>query len=506
MTTTPLHLGKMTADLSQIRPMREKLSQALVETELSTDKQQHILLAFSEWTTNLIKYSQPKSIALDIEKSHHQLTLSILDDGPPFKDIKNHFVNADSAIEEGNLSEGGRGLFIIKRFFPEFQYEKRENKNCFSVSIDLLHKPHIAIVEDDLSVSALLSSFLSDNFVTETFNDAQSFLVATQSTHFDLVISDISMPEMDGLELKKQLSGIRETNLMPFIFLTANDDEKVEDKAADLGIDDYLHKPVTKQHLHTVIKRVLKRKQQAGDLLDKKVTQTLHPHLPSEINGIRIVNVSQSASAGGGDFIVHMNSTERDVIVLGDVMGHGLDAKFFAHVYAGYIQGLIKSLSPSQNAQDLLSKLSSLVSDDTYLESVIVTCLILTIEKNGVVHIANAGHPKPIVLANGSMKTVDVSGALLGLDKTAHYEQSEISLNECRLLIYTDGLFEIGNTHEARESNKNKMEKCITKSAAKPIDVAVSEITKEFNTLCGHNPQDDMTFIMFSYNTQLESL
>jgi len=500
MKSTPIHLGNMTADLNEIRPMREKLSQALMQTELASDTQQHVLLAFSEWTTNLIKYNQPKSIWLEFEKSLTHFTLTILDDGPSFKDINNRFANADSAIEPNNFSEGGRGLFIIKEYFPDFSYITEANNNCFSVSIGMAHKPRIAIVEDDVSVSQLLSVFLSDQFRIETFIDAPSALAAIQSTHFDLVISDISMPGMDGFDLKKQLSNIRETNLLPFIFLTSSEDEKVEDQAADLGIDDYLHKPVTKQHLHTVIKRVLKRKQQAGDLLDQKVTESLHPNLPSEINGIRLANVSQSASAGGGDFIVHMISPERDVIILGDVMGHGLDAKFFAHVYAGYIQGLIKSLSPTQNASDLLTKLSALVSDDSYLESVIVTCLVLTIEKNGVIHIANAGHPKPIVLTNGVMNTIDVSGTLLGLNPDTRYEQIDITLKESRLLVYTDGLFEIGSSQEVRESNMNKMEKCIKKSAGKSLDVAVGDISKEFNILCGNNPQDDMTLLMLAFS------
>ncbi|CAN5297698.1 response regulator transcription factor [soil metagenome] len=79
--------------------------------------------------------------------------------------------------------------------------------------------------------------------------------------HFnpDLVLLDIMMPKMDGLEVCRNMRSDAELRHIPIIFLTARGDEKTEVDGLDLGADDYITKPISTTKLISRIKAVLRR-------------------------------------------------------------------------------------------------------------------------------------------------------------------------------------------------------------------------------------------------------
>ncbi|MDA1379023.1 response regulator [Plesiomonas shigelloides] len=101
-----------------------------------------------------------------------------------------------------------------------------------------------------------------------------------------MILSDIAMQGMDGLSLRKNLSGQLETDILPFVFITGDDSGHVRQTAARLGVDDYLVKPVKKAALLDIVSRVLQRslhlKNRISQRLDPKVTAGLRPSLPSK--------------------------------------------------------------------------------------------------------------------------------------------------------------------------------------------------------------------------------
>ena len=104
----------------------------------------------------------------------------------------------------------------------------------------------VLCVEDDPETAALIAEELTERgYVVTVAHDGSEGLEAIRMTMPDLVLSDINMGRMSGLELLKQLGtlGPRFENL-PFIFLTALDDRDTQLAGWELGADDYVTKPV----------------------------------------------------------------------------------------------------------------------------------------------------------------------------------------------------------------------------------------------------------------------
>ncbi|MCJ8343632.1 MAG: response regulator transcription factor [Cetobacterium sp.] len=117
----------------------------------------------------------------------------------------------------------------------------------------------VLIVDDTLIIVELVKDILKrENIeVDEAFNGLEA-LDKIKLKNFDLIIVDIMMPELNGLELVKI---IREFSEVPIIFLTALSDEKSQTLAYDYGADGYLTKPFSAQILLSIVKRFLNKKE-----------------------------------------------------------------------------------------------------------------------------------------------------------------------------------------------------------------------------------------------------
>jgi len=117
----------------------------------------------------------------------------------------------------------------------------------------------IALVDDDRNILTSVSIALeSEGFEVETYNDGVTGLEGLSINPPDLVVLDIKMPRMDGLELLRRL---RQTTDLPVIFLTSKDDEIDELFGLKMGADDFIKKPFSQRLLVERIKTVLRRSQ-----------------------------------------------------------------------------------------------------------------------------------------------------------------------------------------------------------------------------------------------------
>lgn len=116
----------------------------------------------------------------------------------------------------------------------------------------------ILVVEDDADLNELQCRFLNDSgYAAFGVRSAGEALDALYSKTYDLIISDIMMPGMDGFQLAKLIRA--ENKEIPILFLTARDDFMSKEKGYDLGIDDYMVKPVNLNELLLHIKALLRR-------------------------------------------------------------------------------------------------------------------------------------------------------------------------------------------------------------------------------------------------------
>jgi two-component system response regulator ChvI len=117
--------------------------------------------------------------------------------------------------------------------------------------------PTIALVDDDRNIQTSVSMALeAEGFKVRVYDDGAEALKGLTATPADLVVLDIKMPRMDGMEL---LGRLRRTSRVPVIILTSKDEEIDEVLGLKLGADDYMRKPFSQRLLIERIRAVLRR-------------------------------------------------------------------------------------------------------------------------------------------------------------------------------------------------------------------------------------------------------
>lgn len=116
----------------------------------------------------------------------------------------------------------------------------------------------ILVVEDDTKLNKIVCTFLNDRGYSATgCLNARDAYDTMYNALFDLIISDIMMPEIDGYEFAKTVRDINKT--IPILFMTARDDIVSKQKGFRAGIDDYMVKPVDLDELILRIEALLRR-------------------------------------------------------------------------------------------------------------------------------------------------------------------------------------------------------------------------------------------------------
>jgi|GEM_PF-782148 len=201
-------------------------------------------------------------------------------------------VSKDS-YDEIELFESEEKIVYQESSFPEPISAKME---------DSLEKESILIVEDDHDLRIYLKNVLKARYnVFEASNGLKGLNTAVKKIP-DLIVSDIMMPEMDGIEMCRELKKQKETSHIPVLMLTAKTDLTQQNEGLEAGAWDYITKPFNTKALLTKIKNIIKARnefreamlqQNIGIELKKcytpfdqqliaKATQIIHEHMGEE--------------------------------------------------------------------------------------------------------------------------------------------------------------------------------------------------------------------------------
>jgi two-component system phosphate regulon response regulator PhoB/two-component system alkaline phosphatase synthesis response regulator PhoP len=121
-------------------------------------------------------------------------------------------------------------------------------------------KKTIALVEDEPDIVELLEIHLSKGgFQVKSFTSGKSFLDYLKKNTPDVVILDLMLPDIDGLEICKQVRALNSTAEVAIIMLTAKSEEVDKILGLELGADDYVTKPFSPKELVARVKAVLRR-------------------------------------------------------------------------------------------------------------------------------------------------------------------------------------------------------------------------------------------------------
>ena len=277
-----------------------------------------------------------------------------------------------------------------------------------------------------------------------------------QEQDVDLVITDINMPEMDGLTLLGRLSE-RSLDLRSVV-LSAYGDMKNIRTAMSLGAFDFVSKPVDFDDMKETIERSLVNLEQWREALASRdqlisLRQELdlagriqRSSLPAEfpsVSGFDFHAVLQPAREVSGDFYDVMRlDGGRLGLVVADVSGKGVAAALFMMGTRTLLRGAAIGLGdPAQ----VLSEVNSLLCRDN-VESMFVTVFICVLDPaSGTLVYANAGHPPPLLArADGLVEALEsAENMVLGLQPGVHYQSFSLSLEPGdAVFMYTDGVSE----------------------------------------------------------------
>jgi two-component system phosphate regulon response regulator OmpR len=119
--------------------------------------------------------------------------------------------------------------------------------------------PHVLIVDDDHKIRDLLARYLyTQGFRVTTAADAEMAQASLRGLDFDIVLLDIMMPGMSGLELAREIKAVRD---IPICMLTARSEPEQRIEGLEIGVDDYVPKPFEPRELLLRLRNILRRGQ-----------------------------------------------------------------------------------------------------------------------------------------------------------------------------------------------------------------------------------------------------
>jgi DNA-binding response OmpR family regulator len=149
---------------------------------------------------------------------------------------------------------------------------------------DAVLMPHVLIAEDDADIAALMRHSLEKSgYTVEAVASGRRTLAAITARLPDVLILDLMLPEMSGLDVCRSLRSRRETASLPIIMVTARGEESDRVVGLELGADDYVTKPFSPKELVARVGALLRRTTRTSD------TPPILAHGPVEIDRARHV-------------------------------------------------------------------------------------------------------------------------------------------------------------------------------------------------------------------------
>jgi two-component system response regulator MprA len=168
--------------------------------------------------------------------------------------------------------------------------------------------PRVLVVEDDEEIAQVLQRSLRlDGYEVRLAADGEAALDAAAAYRPDLVILDLGLPRLDGMEVARRL---RAAGDVPILMLTARDALEARVEGLDAGADDYLIKPFERQELLARLRALLRRRPPRGSASLVVADLSLNPDTHEVHRGERTIELTQREF----ELLEHLMRNERIVV------------------------------------------------------------------------------------------------------------------------------------------------------------------------------------------------
>lgn len=284
----------------------------------------------------------------------------------------------------------------------------------------------------------------------------------------DLILLDIMMPEIDGLEACKRIKQNERFKDIPIIFVTALEDKNKLAEALDIGGIDYITKPINKVELLARIRVALRLKAELDwhkqhenkiqyelDLATHVQRSLLTPPFKEEKIQIE-VSYLPSFNLAGDMYYWHKISEHRYAIILLDMMGHGISASLVCMFISSVLRESIKQLVEPELVIKELNRYMLLLHNEKIGIPYYFTAIYMVVDtEQKTIEYVNAGHPPGFALVDGNkMVPIDKGSCSVGFFDEIDVKKEVITYEkDIQIMLYTDGVLEAMGTCEI-ESEK----------------------------------------------------
>ena len=379
----------------------------------------------------------------------------------------------------------------------------------------------ILSVDDELDLEVLLTQYFRRQIRKGEYefafahNGLEALQKLLETPDFDIILSDINMPEMDGLTLLAKVNELKNP-AMKCIMVSAYGDMDNIRSAMNKGAFDFATKPIDLDDLSRTIEkaieqvRYIRESQQEHNQLESikndlaiagEIQQTILPRsfppFPELTEVVDIYASMTPAKDVGGDFYDFFQiDDERIGLVIADVSGKGVPASLLMAVSRTLLRATaLRGVSSAEcltYANKLLCKES--------LDSMFVTVFYgIYHYKTGMMDYTNAGHNPPYLLRGG--RTVEclpvASNFVVGVFDDIEFESNTLTFGiGDTLLLYTDGVTEAFNDKREQFSERNLQDILASMHESSSAKEVVTSVLQSVKIFSGDYPQsDDITLL-----------
>lgn len=349
------------------------------------------------------------------------------------------------------------------------------------------------------------------------FNGVEALEKVAEIPDIGLILSDINMPEMDGLTLLSRLKTLNKSELKTVIVSAYGDMDNIR-TAMNRGAFDFITKPVNFDDLEITIDKTLSEIRSVRNWLTeheqlvaiqhdlniaREIQQAILPKVFPPFPGEQSFDIYASMVAAkevGGDFYdFFLIDQDRLGFVIGDVSGKGIPAAIFMAV----CRTLIRATGlKGDSVSECIGHVNNLLCKESVSSMFVTVFYGILNTRTGEVDYVNAGHNPPYLLSAEGVSTIKMTNGLaLGVLDDFVFESNKIQLKSGeQLLLYTDGVVEAFNLEEEAYGEENYA-RFLNENRSLPVDAIIHKTLTDVNEFAGEAPQsDDITLLGITFN------
>jgi CheY-like chemotaxis protein len=387
---------------------------------------------------------------------------------------------------------------------------------------EIQQRRKVLIVDDSELQRKILLEYLEESgFEVLIAKNGKEGIKCYKEGSPDIVLMDVEMPEMDGLEATRRIRKMMGGHHIPIIFTTALNNDKQLEACIDVGGDDFIAKPINPVVLKAKIKSLLRmndlivdQAKQKEDLLNTQNETLREQEVAAEIFGkivhegsLDVPNIKHllsPMSLFNGDLLLAAHTpTGQLQILLGDFTGHGLIASIGAGPAAEIFYGMTaKGFGVEEIIPEINKKMCKVLPTGMFLAA----CLISFDKQQGLLSIFTGGLPDHLLFSKDSeeVERITSSNLPLGIIDNEQmdfvFDHLEVNADQ-RLYLFTDGIIETRNKN-GKEAGIEGVEWCLLNPIIEGD--GFNSILESHERFAGSSAQeDDLTLIEVDFDPSL---